>query len=103
MGSRGKSILCNVSSYMQIFQRNFKNPCLFHACLNLSNVSFSHKRALPSSYAFKYAGHSLNPSLDASLLSVLKALDHVRQQNKVGNTFTFLFSKNHTYIYLYLP
>lgn len=57
---------------------------------------------MPPNYAFKYIGHFLNSTLDANLLSVQKVLEHVRQQNKVGNILTFLFNKNHAYIYLYL-
>lgn len=61
---------------------------------------FSHKRALPSNYVFKYKGHSLNPLPDANI-SAMKALVHVRQEEKMGNIFTFPFNKNHVNIYIF--
>lgn len=61
---------------------------------------FSHKRALPSNYVFKYVGHSLNPLPDANI-SVMKARVHVRQEEKMGNIFTFLFNKNRANIYIF--
>lgn len=62
----------------------------------------SHKRALLPNYVFKSMGHSLNPLLDANILSVPQVLDHVRQQKKVGNIFYTSFNKHHVNIYLYL-
>lgn len=63
---------------------------------------FSHQRALPSNYVFKRRGHSLHPLLDANILSVLKLLDHVSQQKKAGNIFTFLLIRTMlTFIYIF--
>lgn len=50
---------------------------------------FSHKRALPSNYAFKYTrAHSLNTWRDMNLPRVPK-VDCVKQQNKVRNILHF--------------
>lgn len=63
---------------------------------------FSHQRALPSNHVFKRRGHSLHPLLDANILSVLKLLDHVSQQKKAGNIFTFLLIRTMlTFIYIF--
>lgn len=63
---------------------------------------FSHQRALPSNYVFKHRGHALHPLLDANVLSVLKLLDHVNQQKKAGNIFTFLLIRTMlTFIYMF--
>lgn len=63
----------------------------------------SHKRALLPNYVFKSMGHSLNPLLDANILSVPQVLDHVRQQKKVGNIFTLLLINTMlTFIYIFL-
>lgn len=63
---------------------------------------FSHQRALPSNYVFKRRGHALHALLDANVLSVLKLLDHVNQQKKAGNIFTFLLIRTMlTFIYIF--